>query len=135
MNFRNKVAQFMFGRYGNDKLNIALLVLYFILMVVNLFVRTFILNILELLVVLAIFYRMLSRDIPRRRAENAKFEKQYNKVKPFFVRTGNRVKEIKTHRYRKCPHCKVFLRLPRKVGKHNVVCPRCKTRFAVRVLF
>jgi hypothetical protein len=34
-----------------------------------------------------------------------------------------------------CPHCKANLRLPRKKGKHSVVCPRCKERFEVKNLF
>ena len=37
----------------------------------------------------------------------------------------------KEHIYRECPACGATLRLPRKQGKHTVLCPRCGNKFGV----
>ena len=35
--------------------------------------------------------------------------------------------------YRRCPGCRVTLRLPKRKGKHTVVCPKCGRRFEVKI--
>jgi hypothetical protein len=132
-NFKYKLMQFMYGRNGNDTLGYATMALYFVVFVVNLFVNTIYLTIFGFLIILLMFYRLLSRDVVRRRSENERFMRLFNKVKPFFKQTARRMKDIKTHRYRTCPGCKVTLRLPLKRGTHTVVCPRCKRKVQVRV--
>lgn len=45
-------------------------------------------------------------------------------------------KKLKTdrdHCFRICPECRANIRLPKKRGKHTVVCPRCRCRFEVRI--
>ena len=132
-NLKYKLMQLMVGRNGNDPLGYATMALYFVVFAVNSFVNTIYLTVLGFLIILLMFYRMLSRDIARRRSENERFMRLFNKVKAFFKQTALRIKELKTHRYRTCPGCKVTLRLPVKRGKHTVVCPRCKRRVEVRV--
>ncbi len=133
--FAYKVAQFMQGRYGNDKLGNALLIVYLILIIVNMFVRSYIISFLLLFAFGYSLFRMFSRNIARRRAENEAFIKIWINVSGFFRRQFRRVKDIKTHRYRKCPYCKKVLRLPRKTGTHSVVCPCCKNKFGVNIRF
>lgn len=133
-NFRDRMARFMYGRYGIDQLYYALFVFYFILVIVNLVFQSPILGVLNWAVLLYMAYRLFSRNIARRRAENDRFLKIWNPVKSSCLLTFRRVKEIRTHRFRKCPHCKASLRLPRKSGKHAVVCPRCRREFEVRIL-
>jgi len=135
MRFKDTIARFMYGRYGVDKLCYALVVLSLILTGVNSFVRTYTLQILAMLLMVYILFRVFSRNIGKRQAENAKFEGMWRKVKPSFIRFGKRIKEIKTYRYRTCPNCKAILHLPRKTGKHTVVCPCCKKEFDVKILF
>ena len=70
----------------------------------------------------------MSRNIPKRRAENARFV-------GFFKLRRNKWKDRKTHVYRKCPTCHAILRLPKikgkekGKGKHTVCCPRCANKF------
>ena len=71
-----------------------------------------------------IFFRMMSRNIQKRRRENDRFC-------GFFKLRRNKFRDRKTHVYKKCPHCKAVLRLPKAKGKHTVICPRCKNRFSV----
>ena len=133
--FRYKLMQFMIGRNGVDHLGYATMVLYFLVFVANSFVNSIVLTILGLLIVAFTFYRLLSKDVARRRRENEWFVRLYNPAKAAVQKQFRRLRDVKTHRYRTCPHCKVTLRLPIKKGKNTVVCPRCKQRVQVRVWF
>ncbi len=74
-NLKYKLMNFMQGRYGNDQLNIGLLVLYFILGIVRMFIRNrvaaYIFYVVMTAVILFVFYRILSRNIAKRQQENA----------------------------------------------------------------
>ena len=133
--FKYKLMQFFYGRNGMDHLGYATMVLYLVLALVNSFVNTVFLTVPVFLIALIAFYRILSKDLTRRRKENEAFLRVYRPAKAAVQKQIRRVKDIKTHRYRTCPHCKVTLRLPIKRGKNTVVCPRCKQRVTVRVWF
>lgn len=131
--FKMWLMRFMSGRYGTDSLNKALFWFYFILLVLNLFLRSRIVMILELVVIFLYFFRMLSRNIAKRQSENYKYTVFKGKVVSFFSGIKNRFRDRKTHVYRKCPNCKAKLRLPRRKGTHTCCCPRCKKDFTVKI--
>ena len=124
----------MYGRYGTDQLYIALIVAYFVLIVANAFISSAIISVLMSAVLIWIIFRTLSRNIYKRSMENEKFMKIWKPVKAKGSLELRRIKEIKTHRFRKCPHCKKMLRLKRVRGKHTVKCPSCNKEFEVRIL-
>lgn len=139
---RRKLAAFMRGRYGStgiDKLGTALIVSGFILYFICLFFRTgavhYVLTGLSTALYVYFIFRLISRNYAARQKENRAFCSFRTKVKNFFKLQKDRIKDIKTHRYRKCPHCKATLRLPAKKGTHSVMCPKCGERFNVRNLF
>ena len=39
----------------------------------------------------------------------------------------------KEHCYKKCSHCKAYLRLPKRSGTHTAVCPKCGEKLTVRI--
>ena len=132
MKFSQKLARFLYGRYGSDTLNKVLLIIYAVL-VVAFTVLSFFFNewwlsllyfALSMTLIFVMFFRMFSRNIQKRRRENDKFC-------GFFKLRRNKFRDRKTHIYKKCPHCKAVLRLPKAKGKHSVICPRCKNRFSV----
>ncbi|MBQ7322728.1 MAG: hypothetical protein IJW99_11570 [Clostridia bacterium] len=133
MKFQDKVIRFMYGRNGNDKLNQALFWVYFVLLLLNIFLKSIILWILELLLVALYLFRFLSRNIYRRQRENRGFLKVWNKFTGFFKLQKNKFRDRKTHVYRKCEHCRAVLRLPKKLGKHTVRCPQCGKTFSVKI--
>lgn len=133
--FKDKLIQFMYGRYGTDPLYYALLVVSLILLILNYTINSPIITGLLWLILIVSFYRSMSKNISRRRQENDLFLKFWNPVKAHFKLTVRRIKEIKTRRFRKCPNCKAVLRLPIKKGKHTVSCPCCDKEFEVRILF
>lgn len=132
MNFKDKFLRFMQGRYGNDNLNRFLMILFLGSFLLSLFTRVEALNILGMLFVVLAYYRMLSRDINRRMSENEVYLKWYNKVRYFFQRQRNIMKQRKTHHIYSCPSCKQKIRIPRGKGKIAIRCPRCGAEFIKR---
>lgn len=135
MSFREKAARFLSGRHGTDALNVFLLVLCVLLLSVALFLKgaaAYVLRGIALVLLILNFARSFSRNNARRKAENDAFTKILYSVKSFFIRQFNRIKYVKTYRYRKCPGCRIHLRLPYKKGSHTVKCPKCGTSFGVR---
>lgn len=128
---RNAIQRFMYGRYGTDQLNLALLVLYLVLYLVSALFRLEILYWLSLAVLFLLLFRTLSRNAARRRAENSKFLQVAGPVMRWwrFQRTVHRDKE---HRYFKCPNCGQQLRVPRGKGKITVTCRSCGASFEER---
>lgn len=129
MKFLNKIQRFMYGRNGLDELNMFLFQLYFILFIINFFIKSSILTVVELILVFITLYRMISKNIYGRSKENVFFIKIKKKVlKPF-----NNIKRNfndKDHVYKKCHYCKTTLKLPLpgKRGFKKVKCPDCKKR-------
>jgi len=133
--FREKLMRFMNGRYGSDQLNMALLVVYFLLFLVSMLTRTPAIAIAMWAVLICSMFRSFSRNIYARQKENRTFLKFWNPVKSKISLSVRRLREIQVYRFRRCAQCKTVLRLPRRTGRHMVRCPRCKHRFSVRVFF
>jgi len=133
--FREQLAGFLYGRYGIDSLNIALLVLYFLLLMIYTFIHYFIFPMIMWIILAWSLFRSLSRNIYARQKENFVFLLFWRRFFSAIALNIRRIKEIKTHRFRKCQKCGVILRLPRKTGKHVVRCPKCQHRFPVWILF
>jgi len=134
MKFINKIQKFMYGRYVRpDELHKFLFWLYVILFIINLFLNNKVLKVLELLIILIIFYRMFSKNIYKRNNENQKFLKIKNKLLKPFSNIRRNIKD-KNHIYKKCSKCKTVLKLPVPIerGIKHAKCPGCKKR--VRVL-
>lgn len=132
MRFRNRLITFMYGRYGFDALSVAFIWFAALLAIINIFVHSIIIALLQSGVLFIGIFRALSRNIYKRRRENAVYTSVCNRVKGFFGLQRNRFRDRKTHIYRRCPHCKANLRLPKRKGKHKVRCPRCAFRFDVK---
>lgn len=131
--FLNTVARFMYGRYGTDQLNRCLFVVYFVLWFVSVPFRNTLwgwLFALPLWAVLGVLlFRTLSRNIPRRQAENRWFLGWWNPTKRWFSFQFTRVRDVRRYRYRRCPACRATLRLPIKRGRRTVTCHRCGGQF------
>lgn len=129
-----KFMMFMQGRYGIDEFYNCLLVVYLILFIVNCFVHSTALSTLILLVIIYTFFRVFSKNISARQKENAKYLIIKRKVVQGFGNIKKRLGD-KEHVYRRCPYCKATLRFPRKKGKHDAVCPKCRKDLKIKILF
>ncbi len=118
----NWFKRFMVGRYGPDQLSVALCILSFVLSVIS--------NVTDLSAITALsavalgiaVYRILSRDVLRRRSENQLFLAKWNPI-------AARFRDRKTHKYFKCPNCGQQLRVPKNKGSMTITCPKCGTSF------
>lgn len=132
-----KLQQFMMGRNGSDGLNMFLLLLYIVIILSSMFVRNIVAHSIllgvGLVVILWNLFRTFSRNLYKRRKENAVFMGFFYRIKNFFVRRRRKWKERKTHKYKKCPACKAQLRLPKKNCTIQVTCPKCGNKFKMKV--
>jgi len=123
------LRRFFAGRYGNDALNKSLMVLGLCMLLVNWVVNWIWLRLFILLILGVCYFRMFSRNIPKRYAENQKFLALAGPAYKSITSARARFADRKTHRYFKCPNCKQRLRVPRGRGKINITCPHCRTQF------
>ena len=133
MKFRDKLIRFFYGRYGVDELYYGLFALWIVLLAVNIFARSAVIYLLELVPVGWMLFRSLSKNIPARRKENEVFLRFWRPVKAWFVLQRDRIRDRKSARYRVCPHCGAMIRLPVNRGKHTVPCPKCHEKFETRI--
>lgn len=131
MKFGDRYIKFMKDRYGIDELYKFLLLICFVLLVINTFVSNNIIRLFEVLLIVIIFYRYMSKNIKLRKKENDKHLEIKDKIIKLFDYNKKKYKDRNTHMYKKCPKCKQKIRLPLKKGKHTVKCPNCGNRFDV----
>jgi hypothetical protein len=125
----NWFRKFMTGRYGPDHLSAGLLFLSLLLSVILMFVPVSWLGYIVYIPLLLCLYRMFSKNLYRRRAENEKFLKFWNPVAAWAGKKMYRIRDSKVHKYFKCPQCKQEVRVPKGKGKISITCPKCRTEF------
>lgn len=116
----------MYGRYGPDDLYAFLFKIDIILLIINLFIRNKIIDIILLLLICFMSYRFFSKKVSKRTKENQKFLKMKKKIMKPFSNIKRNFKD-KDHIYKKCHKCKTILRLPlpSKRGFKSAKCPNC----------
>lgn len=115
------LRRFMMGRYGTDKLNMAILGAGVIICLISMFIRLPLVNLIltamsYVLMGWAIF-RTLSRNTYKRYQENRRYLAFLQKIKD------------REHRYYDCPRCHQQVRVPRGKGKIAITCPKCREKF------
>lgn len=141
---RERIAEFMYGRNGIDNFHHFLFWVIMILSLINIYFKSWVISAITFLLLIYSIFRVLSRNVYRRQKENqiylkyvAKLRGIYNKskkvVKSKISILKDRWRDRKTHVYKKCPHCKNTLRLPKIKGKHTAACPCCDARFDVKI--
>lgn len=130
----------MYGRNGADHLSMALLwtglICYLLGGIVGSIAVSVIFPILGILLNIAGFaaymfslFRVFSRNVDKRRAENHRYVTMMEKKKTQRRQAKVRFQNRKTYKYFKCPGCKAWLRLTRGKGVVTVTCSRCHTSF------
>ena len=133
MSFLNRLKygfmRFMQGRYGSDKLGLATIWAALIISLIGSFAGAPFLSLVSTALWVWAIYRLFSRNLVRRRAENDWFLKQTAKIKTPVRQAVTRFKNRKVYCYFSCPKCHMHLRLPRGVGKVTVRCSKCGHSF------
>ena len=138
----------MYGRYGTDHLYVFGCILSLVLIVANFVIQLAmpastvktVIGACLLPAYIGLFvwmtFRALSKNIYKRRRENARFLAVVGWLKRFFTfntsaKTKSRNADSETYIFRDCTKCASTLRLPRKKGRNKVNCPKCGHRFYV----
>ncbi len=115
------LRSFMSGRYGTDRLNMAILSVGLGASLLSVIFPNSALSlvffILSYGMMIWAIVRSLSRNTYKRYLENRKF-----------LQIVERVKD-REHRYFDCPKCRQMVRVPRGKGKISITCPRCREKF------
>ncbi len=138
MGFFNRLFQ---GRYGMDKLGLALFWGGIGASVLTWFLTKFPIPYTALRALTLVFYgyglfRMFSRNYGARQRELGAYLRLENKAKGLWqrVRYGHRNvinlnAERKKFKYLTCPQCRQKLRVPKGKGKLRVTCTKCGCKF------
>lgn len=121
---RNKLRQFMIGRCGADQLSLATMWVAIILWLVYSLTHWMILYVISMVSIIYTIFRMFSRKLDKRRAENARFLSKIRPVQRKFSTTVSHLKD-KEHRYFRCPNCKQQMRVPKGKGRIRITCRSC----------
>lgn len=131
------IRNFMKNRNGLDALTKFCFWIGIILCIVCIIVpepyRWIVLGVGVLLLIYCIF-RIFSTKFYRRQRENEAFLKFVRiftpkKKEPLYTLDPNSWNKI----IARCPKCGQRMRLPKEKGKHNVICPKCKKQFKLKI--
>ena len=129
---REKIQRFMIGRYGADELAKAQSIAALVLLFLSMFSRLGIFYWLAIALMIYSTWRMFSKNISARYAENQKYLQVTSKFRLRFNKEKNLMKQRKTHHIYSCPGCGQKIRIPRGKGKIEIECPKCHTKFVKR---
>lgn len=141
---KQKFAAFMTGRYGMDELAQAesrlTLVLAIVFIVCSFFsgrspilaLLTFFLNFVWIGLIVHLYYRVFSRNISKRYAENQKFRNFRYRQAVKRDRYKKEWDQRAVSRFFSCPQCHQRVRVPKGRGKICITCPKCRTEFTRR---
>lgn len=126
---RCALARFMYGRNGMDQLGLVSMWAILLVDVIAMFLRRrapmgyAIISWATTLLWIWVLFRMFSKNLPKRRAENQKFMTWFWKAKNDAAGAKAR-RADKDHKYFTCK-CGAICRVPVGKGKVVITCPKC----------
>ena len=125
---KEKLQRFMWGRYGNDRFNQFLMIVALVCLALSFFgLKLF--YVLALALLVYVYYRMFSRNMSKRSAENQWYLKKEMMVRSWWQRRKQLFAGRKDYKIFKCPKCGQKLRVPRHKGKIAIHCRKCGEDF------
>ena len=119
-----------------DELNRFLLIMWLITFIISFFVKNFFTDLLPILFLVLVIFRLASKNKTRRYKENKTFLKIIKIITKPFTNIIRNFKDRKTFVYKKCHKCKTTLKLPlpNKRGINHAKCPNCGNRVTLFTL-
>ena len=122
----------MAGRNGNDAFNRFLIAVSLVLLLLSFVLPEALRRVvypLFLILLVYIYYRMLSRNLYKRRTENERFLRLYGRVMSKLRLLKERWVQRRDYKFFTCPSCKSVMRVPKGHGKIKIVCRKCGNSF------
>ena len=119
---------FWVGRNGPDALSMASSFLACLLLIVAMIVGGVVSNVLWLLALVCLvcsYFRIFSRNLSKRQAENQKFLNMIAPVTTWWNRQKTRRRQKNLYCFFKCPQCGTVLRVPKGKGRLRITCKTC----------
>ncbi|MGN0390068.1 MAG: hypothetical protein ACI4L2_04570 [Wujia sp.] len=129
---RQKLVQFMQGRYGLDAFSNFLMWTACILLFVNLMVHNRIISLLGFALFIYAYVRVFSKNTIRRSEENTWFLNKTYSIRMRARKSREHMRIRKTHHIYRCPECRQKIRIPKGKGKIEITCPKCRCSFVKR---
>ena len=126
---KEKIRQFMIGRYGTDGLNQFLSIASLVLLLIAIVSRVSLFTYLGAALLIFCYYRTFSRNISKRTEENYRYYAVKDRIRSKFSSLRDQWNNRKLYHYYRCPQCHQKLRVPRGRGRIQISCPRCGTQF------
>ena len=131
---KEKLANFMQGRYGFDQLYRFLLLSGVVCLLLSSLLRevpflSAVCNYASVALLIWAVYRSMSRQIEKRYLENLHYLERMGAVHQHFRMSREKFQQRKEYKFFVCPTCKTNLRVPKGKGKVNITCSKCGNRF------
>lgn len=126
---REKLIRFMSGRYGFDSLGKATLITALVMMILSSFFDSLILSLLSWILIFYTYFRLFSRNIYRRSAENQIYLAKTRRIRTWGATRKHRLEQRRIYHIYRCPSCRQKIRIPRGKGRIEIRCPKCGTTF------
>ena len=126
---REKLRQFMIGRYGTDGLNQFLSIASLVLLLIAIISRVNLFTYLGAALLILCIRDRFSRNISKRTEENYRYYAVKDRIRSKFSSLRDQWNNRKLYHYYRCPQCRQKLRVPRGRGRIQISCPRCGTQF------
>lgn len=120
--------RFMSGRYGYDQFGRFLSIAALVFLILGLFLWG-IFYFIGLALIIYSYFRMFSRNIQKRYAENQWYLNRTAGIRSWSGHVRARFAQRKNYRYFHCPSCKQAIRVPKGRGRISITCPKCQTQF------
>lgn len=130
--FNRRAQEFMSGRRGPDELASLCVWIAVVLAVIDVFARIGWLSWVSMALVAYAVWRMCSKNVYARMAENNAFLKALGPARPWLRDPRRAAHELRAYKHAACPSCGQRVRVPRGKGKLRVTCPKCHGKFEVK---
>lgn len=131
---RDKLQNFMSGRYGFDQLYRVLLLSAVVCTLLAAMTSDYpavgsLFNAVSFVLLAWAIFRVFSRNIEKRYLENLHYLERVGGVRQRLRMSREKLRQRKEYKFFVCPTCKTNLRVPKGKGKVNITCSKCGNRF------